>query len=201
MILADSVSQNGVFSAAITGKVGEFLQGVGRDGSPILYSATIVSPEITSNAFVFPASSFRVWIESQPDRIAGKTERAIRTLLARRHVEQPWEFEVRIRNLSPFGKGLGTSSADMSAGLIAVARYLSLRVTEAELFSIMCSVERSDFLFWPDALVCANPSSAEFSAEANIDTHRSETIDEPAFKTLIRAAVEFNQSGKPGRGA
>jgi uncharacterized protein involved in propanediol utilization len=51
----------------------------------------------------------------------------------------------------------------MAAGLLAAAGYLSLDVTNAELFSIMCAVERSDFLFCPDALVCANPLSAEFS--------------------------------------
>jgi hypothetical protein len=41
-------------------------------------------------------------------------------------------------------------------------------VTEAELFSIMCAVERSDFLFRPGALVCANPLSAEFSIQGPI---------------------------------
>ena len=56
----------------------------------------------------------------------------------------------------------------MAAGLVAVARYLSLDVTEAELFSIMCAVERSDFLFRPGALVCANPLSAEFSIQGPI---------------------------------
>ena len=50
----------------------------------------------------------------------------------------------------------------MAAGLLATTRYLSLDVTDAELFSIMCAVERSDFLFCPHALVCANPQSAEF---------------------------------------
>jgi L-threonine kinase len=153
------------YPVVITGKVGEFLQGVTRDGSPILYSATIISPELTTRALGLPAPSFRVFVENQPDRNAEKTERAIRSLLARRRVEQPWDFEVRIRNPSPFAKGLGTSSADMTAGLVAVARYLSLSVTEEELFSIMCAVERSDFLFLPDALVCANPLSAEFSIQ------------------------------------
>ena len=83
-------------------------------------------------------------------------------------VEQPWDFEIRIWSSSPSAKGLGTSSADMAAGLVAVARYLSLDVTEAELFSIMCAVERSDFLFRPGALVCANPLSAEFSIKGPI---------------------------------
>jgi L-threonine kinase len=161
----DSFSVLDRYPASITGKVGEFLQGVRRDGSPILYSATILSPEITTYGFVVPAPSFRVLIESQPSRIAGKTERAIRTLLLQRCIEQPWDFEVRIRSSSPFAKGLGTSSADMGAGLLAVAQYLSLGVTEAELFSIMCAVERSDFLFRPDTLVCANPLSAEISIE------------------------------------
>ncbi len=168
VISAASISGIDAYSAAITGKVGEFLQGVGRDGSPILYSATILSPKNTTYACVVSASSFRVLIESQPGRDAGKTERAIRTLLASRHIEQSWDFEVRIRSLSPFGKGLGTSSADMSAGLLAVARYHSLDVTEAELFSIMCAVERSDFLFRPGALVCANPLSAEFSTKGPV---------------------------------
>jgi uncharacterized protein involved in propanediol utilization len=148
---------------AVTGKVGEFLQGVTCDGSPILYSATIVSPELITRALGVPASSFRVLVEKQPERNAEKTVRAIRSLLARRGVESPWGFEVRIRGSAPSAKGLGSSSADMTAGLLAVAHYLSLDVTEGELFAIMCTVERSDFLFRPDVLVCANPLSAEFS--------------------------------------
>jgi uncharacterized protein involved in propanediol utilization len=164
VISYDSTSDLQRYPVAIAGKVGEFLQGVTRDGSPILYSATIVSPELTTRALGLPASCFRVLKEDQPHN-AEKTERAIRGLLARRRVEQPWDFEVRIRNSLPFAKGLGSSSADMAAGLLAVARCLSLNVTEKELFSIMCAVERSDFLFWPDALVCANPLSAEFSIQ------------------------------------
>jgi L-threonine kinase len=162
VISDDAISDIDRYPVAITGKVGEFLQGVTRDGSPILYSATIVSPEFMTRALGMPASSFRVFVENQPYRNAEKTERAIRSLLTRRRIEQPWDFEVRIRNSSPSAKGLGTSSADMTAGLLAVARCLSLDVTEEELFSIMCAVERSDFLFRPDALVCANPLSAEF---------------------------------------
>jgi uncharacterized protein involved in propanediol utilization len=163
VISDDPISDIDRYPVAITGKVGEFLQGVTRDGSPILYSATIGSPKLTTRALGSPASSFRVLREDQPDRNAKKTECAIRSLLARCRVEQPWHFEVRIRNSSPSAKGLGSSSADMAAGLLAVKRYLSLKVTEHELFSIMCAVERSDFLFWPEALVCANPLSAEFS--------------------------------------
>jgi L-threonine kinase len=164
VIAGDSISDIQRCPVAIAGKVGEFLQGITRDGSPILYSATIVSPQFTTRALGLPASCFRVLKEDQPHN-AEKTEGAIRGLLARRRVEQPWDFEVRIRNSLPFAKGLGSSSADMAAGLLAVARCLSLNVTEKELFSIMCAVERSDFLFWPDALVCANPLSAEFSIQ------------------------------------
>ena len=159
----DSISNTQRYPVAIAGKVGEFLQGVTRNGNPILYSATIVSPKFTTRALGLPAPSFRVLREDQPHRNVEKTERAIRGLLAQRRVDQPWHFEVRIKNSLPFAKGLGSSSADMTAGLLAVARYLSLEVPEHELFSIMCAVERSDFLFWPNALVCANPLSAEFS--------------------------------------
>jgi uncharacterized protein involved in propanediol utilization len=168
MISGDSFSDMDPYPVAITGKIGEFLQGVTRNGSPILYSATIVSPEFITRALGLSASSFRVLVENRADRNAEKTERAIRCLLAQRRVEQPWDFEVRIRTSSPCAKGLGTSSADMTAALLAVARYLSLDVTEKELFSIMCAVERSDFLFWPDALVCANPLSAEFSVQGPV---------------------------------
>jgi uncharacterized protein involved in propanediol utilization len=168
VISDDPISDIDHYPVAIAGKVGEFLQGVTRDGSPILYSATIVSPEFMTRALGLPASSFRVFVENQPDRNAEKTDRAIRSLLARRHIEQPWDFEIRIRSSSPFAKGLGSSSADMAAGLLAVARYLSLEVTEAELFSIMCAVERSDFLFKPGRLVCANPLSAQFSIQGPI---------------------------------
>ncbi len=164
----DPVSDIDWYRVAISGKVGEFLQGVTGDGSPILYSATVVSAELTTHALALPASSFRVLVENQPDRNGEKTERAIRSLLARRDVEQPWDLEVRIRSSSPSAKGLGTSSADMAAGLLAVARYFSLDVTEQELFSVMCEVERSDFLFRPNALVCANPLSGKFSLQGPV---------------------------------
>ena len=114
---------------------------------------------------MLPASSFCVSTENRPDGNTRKTERAIQNLLTRRHIDQPRNFEVRLKSSSPSAKGLGASSADIAAGLLAAARYLSLDVTEAELFSIMCAVERSDFLFRPDALVCANPLSADFSIQ------------------------------------
>ena len=166
MISDDPISDVGRYPVAITGKVGEFLQGVTRDGSPFLYSATVISLEPAARALARPGPSFRVLVEN--DRTAEKTERAIRRLLARRSIEKPWDFEIRVWSTSPSAKGLGTSSADMAAGLVAVARYLSLDVTEEELFSIMCAVERSDFLFNPGALVCANPLSAEFSIKGPI---------------------------------
>lgn len=150
---------------AVSGKIGEFLQGVIPDGSPILYSATVVSPELTTRASARSASSFRVLVENHADRNGDKAERAVRSLLARRGVERPWDFEVKISSSSPSAKGLGSSSADMTAGLLAVARHLSLDVTEQDLFSIMCEIERSDFLFRPEALVCANPLSGEFSLQ------------------------------------
>lgn len=165
MIPAHSISEANLRPTVITGKVGEFLQGVTRDGSPILYSATTITSDFTTRAFVLSASSFCVSTENRPDRNTGKTERAIQSLLMRRHIDPPWNFEVRLKSSSPSAKGLGTSSADMSAGLLETARYLSLDVTDAELFSIMCAVERSDFLFCTDALVCTNPLSAEFSIQ------------------------------------
>jgi uncharacterized protein involved in propanediol utilization len=165
VIQAHSISEANHRPTVITGKVGEFLQGVTPDGSPILYSATTISSNFTTRAFVLSASSFCVSTENRPDRNTRKTERAIQSLLMRRHIDPPWNFEVRLKSSSPSAKGLGASSADMSAGLLETARYLSLDVTDAELFSIMCAVERSDFLFCPDALVCANPLSAEFSIQ------------------------------------
>jgi uncharacterized protein involved in propanediol utilization len=158
-----SISEANQRPTLITGKVGEFLQGVAPDGSPILYSATTISSQFSTRAFVLPASSFYVSAENRPDRNTEKTERAVRRLLTRWHIDGPWNFEIRLQSSSPCAKGLGASSADLAAGLLATAAYLSLDVTKAELFSIMCAVERSDFLFCPDALVCANPLSAEFS--------------------------------------
>ena len=165
MIPAHSISEANLRPTVITGKVGEFLQGVTPDGSPILYSATTISSKFTTRAFVLSASSFCVSTENRPDRNTRKTQRAIQSLLTRRHNDPPWNFEIRLKSSSPSAKGLGASSADMAAGLLAAARHLSLDVTDAELFSIMCAVERSDFLFCPDALVCANPLSAEFSIQ------------------------------------
>ncbi|MGA7394968.1 MAG: hypothetical protein WBL40_07380 [Terrimicrobiaceae bacterium] len=191
MISGDSISDIQRYPVAIAAKVGEFLQGVTRDGSPFLYSATIVSPAFTTRALARPASSFRVLKGDQPDRNAEKTERAIRSLLAQSRVEQPWHFEVRIRNSLPSAKGLGSSSADMAAGLLAVAGCLSLHVTEKELFSVMCAVERSDFLFWPDALVCANPLSAEFSIQGPIPRLSLVAWDSEPERRIATEAVAY----------
>ncbi|MBV8377295.1 MAG: hypothetical protein JO279_09855 [Verrucomicrobia bacterium] len=163
MTLTESIAEGGQSPTIIMGKVGEFLQGVDQDGSPILYSATTISSEFSTRAFVLPASSFYVSTENRPDRKTRKTERAIQSLLTRRYIDRPWNFGIRLESSSPCAKGLGASSADMAAGLLAAAAYLSLEVTDTELFSIMCAVERSDFLFCPAALVRANPLSAEFS--------------------------------------
>jgi uncharacterized protein involved in propanediol utilization len=160
-----SISAGNLRLTVIPGKLGEFLQGVNPDGSPILYSATTISSTFTTRAIGLSASSFCVSTENRPDGNTTKTERAIQILLTRRHVNRPRNFEVRLQSSAPSAKGLGASSADMAAGLLAATRYLSLDVTDAELFSIMCTVERSDFLFRPDALVCANPLSAEFSIQ------------------------------------
>ena len=167
MIPTQSISEANHRPTVITGKVGEFLQGVAPDGSPILYSATTISSKFATRALVLSASSFGVTPENRPDRNTRKTERAIQSLLIRRDIDPPWNFEVRLKSSSPSAKGLGASSADMAAGLLAAARYLSIDVTDAELFSIMCAVERSDFLFCPDALVCANPLSGEFSIQGS----------------------------------
>ena len=72
MISDDPISDIDHYPVAIAGKVGEFLQGVTRDGSPILYSATIVSPEFMTRALGLPASSFRVFVENQAYRNAKK---------------------------------------------------------------------------------------------------------------------------------
>ena len=64
MISDDPISDIDRYPVAIMGKVGEFLQGVTRDGSPILYSATIISPELATRALGLPASSFRVFVEN-----------------------------------------------------------------------------------------------------------------------------------------
>ena len=64
VISDDPISDVDRYPVAITGKVGEFLQGVTRDGSPILYSATVISPEPAARALARPGPSFRVLVEN-----------------------------------------------------------------------------------------------------------------------------------------
>ena len=173
MIATACQSETLTTSVAVSGKLGEFLQGVDHEGNPFLYTATVTSPKSGTSAQVLPSPIFRVIVGNKTANYGfppntQKTERAIRSLLERKQIERPWDFEVRLVESPPSAKGLGASSSDMAASLLATARYLQLEVTEQELFSLMCSIERSDYLFLPDRLVCANPLSSEFSIKGNV---------------------------------
>ena len=194
---------------AVSGKLGEFLQGVDSEGNPFLYTATLSSTETGSTAAIrrtIPSSSLQV-VQAAPERAKTlgtgmdafqKTRRALQSLLTRKQIASPWDFEVRLINSPVSAKGLGASSTDMAASLLATARYLGLEVTNQELFTLMCDIERSDYLFQPDRLVRANPLSAEYTVQGSIpplwlmawDTEPDRTIstEEVAYLDHIRRA-------------
>lgn len=161
---------NTLQTATVCGKIGEFLQGADHDGNPLLYTATVGLPSFRTQATLRPGVPFEVRAQGQVS--TQKTELAIRRLLTRKKIPRPWSFEVILTNSRPSAKGLGASSADLAAALLATAEHLGLELIEAELFAIMCEVERSDFLFWPDKLICANPSTGAFSVHGTIPSLR-----------------------------
>jgi L-threonine kinase len=150
-------------AAHMTGKLGEFLQGVTSDGSPVLYTATTTASPFTTIAWAQQADKLSVSSNGPIGHPLTKTERAIRLFLGAVGFTVP-PMQITITNTPPIAKGLGSSSADMGAALLVASRFCGLASEHEALYRLMCKVERSDFLFRPDCLVRANPVSGDVAA-------------------------------------
>jgi uncharacterized protein involved in propanediol utilization len=141
----------------IIGKVGEWLQGVDSEGAPIVYALTVGSSPFKTLTSVEPAGMLEVTINPEAPAKTAKVQKAIKELAISYELKADFAYKVTITGSPPRGKGLGSSSIDIASVLLAIKELHGLQISAAELFKLMCRVERSDYLFDPDLIVAANP--------------------------------------------
>jgi uncharacterized protein involved in propanediol utilization len=145
----------------VTGKVGEWLQGVDNEGAPIVYALAVDSSPFRTMISVEPAEGLTVLINPDAPADSAKVQKAIKELAS--SYGGDCIYRVTINGSPPRGKGLGSSSIDVASALLAINDQRGLRISAPELFKLMCRVERSDYLFNPELIVAANPSEGSCS--------------------------------------
>jgi L-threonine kinase len=150
----------------VAGKVGEWLQGVDRDGAPIVYAMAVHSSPFRTMTWLEPAERLTVLINPDAPADSAKVQKAIKELTSSYKSIGPSTYRITITGSPPRGKGLGSSSVDIASSLLAIKNQRGLRISAPELFQLMCRVERSDYLFNPELIVAANPSDGSCEAVA-----------------------------------
>ena len=145
----------------ITGKVGEWLQGVDCEGAPIVYALAVDLSPFRTVTSVESAAELTVVINPDAPAESAKVKKAINQLASSYGCD--CNCRVTISGSPPRGKGLGSSSIDIASALLAIRELLGLPISSSELFKLMCRVERSDYLFNPESIVAANPSDGRCS--------------------------------------
>ena len=148
----------------VTGKVGEWLQGVDQEGAPIVYALAVDSSPFRTLTSVEPAGGLTVLINPDAPADSAKAQKAIEELASCYGFVGDCAYRVTISGSPPRGKGLGSSSIDVASALLAIKDQRGLRIPAPELFKLMCRVERSDYLFNPELIVAANPRDGNCSA-------------------------------------
>jgi len=185
----------------VTGKVGEWLQGTDENGDPIVFPFTTISSPFQTLTSIERATNLSIAAEPQPISSKHKTELAVNELAVTCGFATDCNYRITIRNSPPAGKGLGSSSVDIASALLAVRHHRNLEVSESTLFQIMCRVERSDFLFWPELIVATNPVAGSFSIQGSAprcvllawDTAPGEHVDTEAVRHLDLARRRFSR--------
>ena len=142
---------------SIGGKVGEWIQGIDQAGEPIVCPLTVTRSFFKTRTVVARSDSLSVLSSPETAKDHTKTRRAVLALAHRYGFADDCNYRIVIRGSPPRGKGLGSSSIDIASTLLAIRERRALNVSEADLYKIMCSVERSDYLFDPPSIVAANP--------------------------------------------
>jgi L-threonine kinase len=145
---------------SIGGKVGEWVQGIDRTGTPVIYPLTVTRSPFNARAFVQRSDALSVLINREPLEDHSKTRRAILELADAYGFTHDCKYKIVIRGSPPRGKGLGSSSIDIALALLCLREERALSVSKTDLYKIMCKVERSDYLFDPQSIVAANPLDA-----------------------------------------
>jgi uncharacterized protein involved in propanediol utilization len=148
----------------VTGKVGEWLQGVDHEGAPIVYALAVDSSPFRTLTSVEPAGGLTVLINPDAPTDSTKVQKAINELAS--SYGGDCTYRVTISGSPPRGKGLGSSSIDVASALLAINDQRGLRISAPELFKLMCRVERSDYLFNPELMVAVNPNDGSCSVVA-----------------------------------
>ena len=183
----------------ITGKVGEWLQGVDGEGRPTVYALAVDFSPFRTVTSVEPAAGLTVVINPGVSTDHAKVKKAIHELASSYGCE--CACRVTISGSPPRGKGLGSSSIDIASALLAIRELLSLQMSTAELFKLMCRVERSDYLFNPESMVAANPSDGSCSIVGRApkclvlawDTDPSAAVNTEAVQHLDVARRSFGR--------
>ena len=184
----------------VTGKVGEWLQGVDREGAPIVYPLAVHSSPFRTMIRLEPAERLTVLINPDAPADSAKVQKAIKELASSYGFVGPFTYRITITGSPPRGKGLGSSSIDIASSLLAIQNQRGLRISAPELFKLMCRVERSDYLFNPELIVAANPSDGSCAAVARApkcivlawDTDPTTLVDTEAVLHLDIARRSFS---------
>lgn len=154
-----SVRSQAVLSLPVATKIGELLQGVSRDGRPILVTATANDDRFPVLSRVDGASPFDV---TRMGLVAPKAAAAVMCFATLRGLDLRIAPKIDLRSETPIGKGRASSSQDQQRALLDIASWFNVPTTAKELYSVMCQIERSDFLFRPRRLVHAVPTDGVF---------------------------------------
>ncbi len=145
----------------VTGKVGEWLQGVESEGVPVVFALTVSSSPFRTLISLEPAESLEVIINPEAPADHEKVQRAIKEMAFSYDFENDCGYRITLIGSPPRGKGLGSSSIDIASVLLAIKDLRGLQISAPELFKLMCRVERSDYLFHPGLIVSADPSNGD----------------------------------------
>jgi uncharacterized protein involved in propanediol utilization len=188
----------------VTGKVGEWLQGIDENGDPIVFPFTTTSSPFRTRTVIEPATTLSIISSPQPLASKRKTELAVSRMAVVCGFAPECKYRITIRGSPPPGKGLGSSSVDIASALLAIKHDRNLDVSDATLFRIMCRVERSDFLFRPELIIASNPVAGSYlivgSAPPCVvlawDTAFLEKVDTEAVRHLDLARRRFTHEYK-----
>jgi len=188
----------------VTGKVGEWLQGTDENGDPIVFPFTTTSSPFQTLTAIEPATNLSIVAEPHSISSKQKTALAVNEMAVTCGFAADCNYRITIRNSPPAGKGLGSSSVDITSALLAIKHHRNLDVSEATLFQVMCRIERSDFLFRPELIIATNPVAGSFSVARAApgcvllawDTAPREHVDTEALRHLDFARHRFHHEYK-----
>jgi len=191
--LSKRVSASGVNARAVAGpaftlptKVGEILQGVARDGTPMLVTGTANDDRFPVFSTIDGGEDFAVTRRGNP---AIKAESVVRRFAVLRGLDLSLAPKIDILSATPIGKGRASSSQDQQRALLDVAAWFNVPTTAHELYQLMCSVERSDFLFRRNRLIHADPVGGAFCDVAPMPPMAAVLWDDNPSSTVSTSAV------------